>query len=137
MDIIAPINFEILRGDFDFGVLIKPTHPGGHPNIWILALSPKLWVWQSLLSFKPENSDFGLLDKIGPSYKGVKDKNKSYHGTLFYWVKVIYKKQKIWNWKFFLMKIWWFSSKYQGQEKLLALTRPLPQRVPMDNFGKK
>ena len=29
------------------------------------------------------------------------------------------------------------SSKYQGQEKLLALTRPLPQRVLMDNFGIK
>ena len=49
----------------------------------------------SLLSFKPENSDFDHLDKIGPSYKGVKDKNKSYHVTLCYWVKVIHKKQKI------------------------------------------
>ena len=52
-------------------------------------------MWQSLLDFKPENSDFDLLDKIGPSYKGVKDKNKTYHGTLCYWVKVIHKKQKI------------------------------------------
>ena len=52
-------------------------------------------MWQSLLSFKPENSDFDHLDKIGPSYKGVKDKNKSYHVTLCYWVKVIHKKQKI------------------------------------------
>ena len=94
-------------------------------------------MWQSLLSFKPENSDFDHLDKIGPSYKGVKDKNKTYHDLLSHLAKVIHKKQKIWNWKFFQMKIWWFSSKYQGQEKLLALTRPLPQRVPMDNFGKK
>ena len=96
-----------------------------------------VWGWQSLLSFKPEDSDFDHLDKIGPCYKGVKDKNKTYHGTLCHWVKVIHKKQKIWNWKFLQMKIWWFSSKYQGQEKLLALTCPLPQRVPMDNFGTK
>ena len=26
---------------------------------------------------------------------------------------------------------------YEGQEKLLARACPLPQRVPMDNFGKK
>ena len=45
--------------------------------------------------FKPENSDFDHLDKIGPSYKGVKDKDKSYHVTICYWVKVIHKKQKI------------------------------------------
>ena len=94
-----------MRGDFDFGVLIKPTHPGGHPNIWILALSPKLWVWQSLLSFKPENSDFDHLDKIGPSCKGMKDENKTCHGPSWYWVKVIHKQRKIWNRKFFKSKI--------------------------------
>ena len=76
-------------------------------------------MWQSLLSFKPESSDFDLLDKIGPSYKGVKDENKTYHDALWYWVKVIHKKQEIWNWKFFQMKIWRFSSKYEVQEKLL------------------
>ena len=31
----------------------------------------------------------------------------------------------------------WFLTKYQGQEKVLALACPWPQRVPMDNFGKK
>ena len=48
-----------------------------------------------LIVFQAEKSDFDLLDKIGPSYKVVKAKNKTYHGTLCYWVKVIHKKQKI------------------------------------------
>ena len=48
-----------------------------------------------LVRVKLENSDFDHLDKIGPSYKGLKDKNKTYHGTLWYCVKVIHKKQKI------------------------------------------
>ena len=52
-------------------------------------------MWQSLLSFKPENSDFDHLDKIGPSYKSVKDENKTYPGPLWYWVKVIHKQRKI------------------------------------------
>ena len=52
-------------------------------------------MWQSLSSFKPENSDFDHLDKIRPSYKGVKDENKIYHSTLWYWVKVIHKQRKI------------------------------------------
>ena len=52
-------------------------------------------MWQSLLSFKHENSDFDHLDKIGPSYKGVKDKNKTYHNLLSHLAKVIHKKQKI------------------------------------------
>ena len=128
---------KILRDDFDFGVLIKPTHPGWHPNIWILALSPKLCVWHSLLSFKPENSDFDHLDKKGPSYKVLKNKNKTYHGPLWYWVKVIHKQRKIWNRKFFPNKIWRFLMKFQGQEKLLARACPWPQRLPMVNFGKK
>ena len=59
-----------------------------------MALSSKLWVWQSLLSFKPENSDFNHVDKIGPSCEALKDENKTSHGPLWYWVKVIHNSKK-------------------------------------------
>ena len=59
------------------------------------ALSPKLWVWQSLLSFKPENSDLNHVDKIGPSWEALKDENKTSHGPLWYWLKEIHMQRNI------------------------------------------
>ena len=79
---LAKSLHKILYGDFKFGVKIKHTHPGGYPTTRISALRPILGLWQSHLSYTPENHEFNNFYKIMPYSKGVDGGNQTYHINL-------------------------------------------------------
>ena len=73
-----------MGGDFEFGCKIKTTHPGVHPTICNLALSPKPWLQWSHLDFKPKKGDFEHIDKIQPIPLDLGDRNETYSGSLWH-----------------------------------------------------
>ena len=69
-----------MGGDFEFGCKIKTTHPGVHPTICNLALSPKQWLQWSHLDSKPKIGDFEHIGKVQPIPPDLGDGNKTYCG---------------------------------------------------------
>ena len=81
---LAKSLHKILEGDFEFGSKIKPTHSGGHFNVWTLALRSKLWVLQAHLCSGLEISEFDYLNKMLPTPKVLSDKNETYYGPMWH-----------------------------------------------------